>query len=756
MLLDRANVITWRLAVPLACYIVWALPHATQARPKHPKGHSAISERIEEMIGTDMRGWCEQKGVAYPPDKVLFRVFKMEREIEIWALSEGMTSMQLVTTVPVCSMDFLPGPKLKQGDSKTPEGFYHISRDSFSSRSGYYWMWVCLNEASIDNPGEEGNCSCLKICLEYPNDVDNARSKVGLGIGDPGDGICIHGNCITAGCVSFENRDLLPVYGFAALHHRKRNEDIQFHIFPFRFKDQDLETVAIDPAIKAKLGEVKTRRFWRNLKLGYDLFETSKLPLRVQTMIKLQAGSVGQTVKQLQQVLKEMGHFAGEVNGLFDQATVDAVKVFQKARKLKPTGRIRKNEINQLQMYWYEATETRQAVSRLAAITHDEAFSLPDRKCQKLVAQVHSHEHSNDLMAVALPGPHANDRERQVSLWLLGQAGLEASAMAPLMTALVANRQRSDDAFDDTVAAACYALSKVGDDVQIEAAVETAKQLSGPTQLWCSWILAKDRPKSAAGDLLTIATAELTNRLSNSAAREAGLEEGRRTAPDRQLSTEFRRLLSGLIRAGEPALPILRAALLQTVAVSARSGRRGRVSSRLCSALVANAGSRALPSLEDAMGKARAYALGHSCVRALVELSLEFRPEETDLRSLVTGRDTGRWAIDSLVAAGSRALPVVSRALSVAPSTDEDASIYTALGIAIRLGRTARPLRDKIARLRSSEDSMVAERATEAMRALRGRGETNTESNSDYPSLKGIGDKRNEVTRRLDPCSLAK
>jgi murein L,D-transpeptidase YafK len=352
------NRFVWRLLVSLACFLNWALPSAAQAQPKHPKGPSAISERIEEMIGAEMRGWCEEKGVAYPPDKVLFRVFKIEREIEIWAMSEGMVSMKLVATVPVCSMDFLPGPKLEQGDGKTPEGFYHISSKSFGSGSKFYWMWMCLSEASIEDAGEAGNCSCLKICLEYPNDVDKARSKVGLGIRDPGDGICIHGNCVTAGCVSFENRDLLPVYGFAALHHRKRNEDLQFHIFPFRFKGKDLDAVAIDPAIKSRLGEVKTRRFWRNLKMGYDLFEASKLPLKVHTGARLQEDSAGQMVNQLQLVLKEMGHFPSKVNGLFDKATVDAVKAFQKAHSLKPTGRIRKKDTDQLQMYWYEEPAT--------------------------------------------------------------------------------------------------------------------------------------------------------------------------------------------------------------------------------------------------------------------------------------------------------------------------------------------------------------------------------------------------------------
>ena len=173
-----------------------------------PRKRAQIGKRINELIGTEMKAWCNAKGVAYPPDKVLFRVFKKEQEIEVWAMNEGMDSMENVRSVPICSMDFNPGPKLEEDDDKTPEGFYLISRESFGTGSEYYWMWMKLDEANIDDDGIPDEGSCVKICLDYPNDVDTARSKVGLGIKKPGYGICIHGNCITAGCVSFNNRNM--------------------------------------------------------------------------------------------------------------------------------------------------------------------------------------------------------------------------------------------------------------------------------------------------------------------------------------------------------------------------------------------------------------------------------------------------------------------------------------------------------------------------------------------------------------------
>lgn len=52
----------------------------------------------------------------------------------------------------------------------------------------------------------------------------------------------------------------------------------------------------------------------------------------------LQYGSKGESVKQLQQRLKELGYLSGKVDGIYGNATVKAVKAFEKAYGQKQTG----------------------------------------------------------------------------------------------------------------------------------------------------------------------------------------------------------------------------------------------------------------------------------------------------------------------------------------------------------------------------------------------------------------------------------
>jgi len=52
----------------------------------------------------------------------------------------------------------------------------------------------------------------------------------------------------------------------------------------------------------------------------------------------LQAGSAGEVVGNLQRKLKELGYFSGECDGMFGEATLEAVKLFQMANGLSETG----------------------------------------------------------------------------------------------------------------------------------------------------------------------------------------------------------------------------------------------------------------------------------------------------------------------------------------------------------------------------------------------------------------------------------
>lgn len=55
---------------------------------------------------------------------------------------------------------------------------------------------------------------------------------------------------------------------------------------------------------------------------------------------RLSLGDKGEPVRDLQQRLKEKGHYSGDIDGKFGQKTFDAVKAFQKAKGLKADGKV--------------------------------------------------------------------------------------------------------------------------------------------------------------------------------------------------------------------------------------------------------------------------------------------------------------------------------------------------------------------------------------------------------------------------------
>ncbi len=161
-----------------------------------------ILMRIDSLIAPKLRQWCDGK-IKYPPDCTVLRIFKREKPCEIWAKNQMMDSLRHITDIDICAMDFEPGPELRINDGKTPEGFYH---GRFGYWSRYARIWMELRENRLDRFGTPGTGSCFKICTEYPDRLDRERSR-SAGFANPGGSICIPGNCVTAGCVSFSNRN---------------------------------------------------------------------------------------------------------------------------------------------------------------------------------------------------------------------------------------------------------------------------------------------------------------------------------------------------------------------------------------------------------------------------------------------------------------------------------------------------------------------------------------------------------------------
>jgi murein L,D-transpeptidase YafK len=281
-----------------------------------------------------------------PPDCTVIRIFKEEKECEIWAKNASQDTLSLITTLQICSMDFSPGPKLRQGDGKTPEGFYY---GDFSYYSKNWFMWMDLN--NVNQSGEVGKGSAFRICLNYPNRIDQRHTEI-AGFNNTGGAICVHGNCVSIGCVSFRNNDFLLVYAFSRYHNSSKYGKIQFHIFPFRFSEKtevEINELSNRFIHLKSYSSDKLRRFWKNLKFGDNLFNNHKMPLSIITnRTYLQENDLSEIVPTFKQFLNKMGYFTGEINSIFGYDLRSAVIQYQTLRHLTADGVIGNKTINKM------------------------------------------------------------------------------------------------------------------------------------------------------------------------------------------------------------------------------------------------------------------------------------------------------------------------------------------------------------------------------------------------------------------------
>lgn len=284
--------------------------------------------------------------ISYPPDCTVIRVFKQERECEIWSKNSFQDSLSLIMILPICSMDFDPGPKLKQGDCKTPEGFYF---GDFAYYSSNWFMWMDIN--NINQSGEVGKGSAFRICLNYPNKIDQKHTIIS-GFNNTGGAICVHGNCVSIGCVSFLNNNFLPVYSFSRHHNSSKYGKIQYHIFPFRFsKKTEIEINELSNKFihRKKYSPEKLRRFWKNLQFGNNLFNNHKVPLSIITnRTYLQENDLSETIIIFKQFLKKKGYYSDEINAIFDSALKSAIIHYQRKNNITADGIIGNNTISKM------------------------------------------------------------------------------------------------------------------------------------------------------------------------------------------------------------------------------------------------------------------------------------------------------------------------------------------------------------------------------------------------------------------------
>ncbi|WP_415406159.1 L,D-transpeptidase family protein [Sulfurovum sp. CS9] len=170
-------------------------------------------------------------------DPLFIRIFKEESLLEVWIRSK--TEYQHLKDYAICAYSGYLGPKLKEGDRQSPEGFYKVKKYQLNPNSKFH----------------------LSFNLGYPNKYDSAHERTGSFL-------MVHGNCVSDGCYAMTDDKIEEIYALVEGALQKGQKYVQVHAYPFRMTEENM----------ALFSDNEWYDFWVNLKEGYDYFEAEKLP----------------------------------------------------------------------------------------------------------------------------------------------------------------------------------------------------------------------------------------------------------------------------------------------------------------------------------------------------------------------------------------------------------------------------------------------------------------------------------------------
>ena len=197
--------------------------------PKHMKPIS--SELMSEM---------KSKGMD-ENSPILIRIFKLEKELEIWKETKS-GKYDLLETFQICKYSGDLGPKTEQGDLQAPEGYYTVFQNQMNPHSNYH----------------------LSIFIGYPNLYDKLKNRTG-------GAITILGGCESIGSYAMTNPIIELIYAIAREAFTGGQSEFQIHAYPFHMTNDNLVS---------QYNKIHFK-FWNNIKEGYDIFNTTKKPLEI-------------------------------------------------------------------------------------------------------------------------------------------------------------------------------------------------------------------------------------------------------------------------------------------------------------------------------------------------------------------------------------------------------------------------------------------------------------------------------------------
>lgn len=199
-----------------------------------PKRAAAAAARVKPLLAPELAKKKLRVG-----DPVFLRAYKEEKQLELWMRPRGSDRFVLFRTYPIAATSGSLGPKLAEGDRQVPEGFYYFSRRGLKPDSRFH----------------------LAMNIGYPNAYDRKQ-------GHTGSFIMIHGSYVSIGCLAMTDAKIEEIYTLCDAALAGGQPFIRAHFFPFRMTDARMRAA----------GNHRWIGFWRNLRLGHDHFERTRIP----------------------------------------------------------------------------------------------------------------------------------------------------------------------------------------------------------------------------------------------------------------------------------------------------------------------------------------------------------------------------------------------------------------------------------------------------------------------------------------------
>lgn len=172
---------------------------------------------------------------------IMLRVFKSENVIEVWKQKDN-GRFGLLETYEICKWSGKLGPKFKEGDRQAPEGFYTVNKHQMNPKSRYH----------------------LSFNIGFPNRYDRVHGRTGSHL-------MVHGACSSAGCYSMTDERVEEIYALAREAFKGGQKSFQVQAFPFRMTPENMARNVASPHYD----------FWKMIKEGYDHFNLTKVPPKI-------------------------------------------------------------------------------------------------------------------------------------------------------------------------------------------------------------------------------------------------------------------------------------------------------------------------------------------------------------------------------------------------------------------------------------------------------------------------------------------